>query len=86
MDDDEFRDKWRNVCKRIDGIHSDEDLHTFMSKELAIPLPLLDDILFRVYLVPDFSKKTSAVILKANHCIGDGISFTRLLLTWSDKA
>jgi len=69
--------------QRLDGVHTDKDLCDFMAKTSEIREPL-DNVQYRYWLIPDFSKDRSVMITKAHHSLGDGMSLTTMGMLMSD--
>ena len=40
---------------------------------------------YRLWLVPNYSEKESAIIIKVHHCMADGLGFAAFMLALSDS-
>ena len=63
-------------------IHTKEDLNKLMLDEAGIRDPL-DQVQLRFILIPDFEPDRAVVLVKAHHCMSDGVGFGALMLAIS---
>ena len=73
MTDQEFETKKDVVITKLEGIHSNKDLSDFMCKQNEIRDPL-NNVQWRMFLIPDFNEKESMLVFKAHHSMCDGLA------------
>ena len=79
MTDKEFKDQKASFIERIDSIHTDQELSDFLGKQMQIR-DTFDHVQYRFYLIHDFEKDRSAIIMKAHHSMGDGKSLSTFFM------
>ena len=83
MSDDEWAEKKQDFVQ-IANLKGDEELLTFLEQE-QIKRDPYDTVQYRLWLVPDYSDKESAIIIKVHHCMADGLGFAAFMLAVSDN-
>lgn len=66
------------------GIHTKDELNRFMLDETTVRDPF-DQVQLRFILIPDFEKDRGVILVKAHHCMSDGVGFGALMLSISGQ-
>ena len=65
------REQMKQLIVSVTDIHDEKARKEFMAKELMLPL---DNLMWKVYLIQDYSEKESAIVYKCHHIIKDDIA------------
>ncbi len=84
MPEKEFYEKQSGFCKRIDNIHTEQELADYLAVEQQIRDPL-DTAQYKTIYVPDFNETESAFIFKAHHTFADGLALITLTCNLQDN-
>ena len=85
MSPEEWANKKDAVITLVkEEIHSEQQLNEFMARVNRIREPM-DNVQYRMYLIPDYKDGESVFILKAHHVLSDGLGCSSMGLALSDN-
>ena len=84
MSDKFMIDSIPKLCRTVTGIHNEQQIADFMAKEQSTRLPL-DNLQWRLFLIPDYSETESIFIYKVHHSLADGIAIVLSFFHMTDE-
>ena len=85
MSPEEWANKKDAVITLVkEEIHNEQQLNEFMARVNQIREPM-DNVQYRMYLIPDYKDGESVFILKAHHVLSDGLGCSSMGLALSDN-
>lgn len=75
MDEAEFDQKFPEIFRKIEGIHTREKLAEFCMKVQDESIDLFANVPYRYMYVEDFEDDTSLLVTLAHHAFTDGIQY-----------
>lgn len=83
MGAEEWKAKKKDLIVLVNGVHTKEQLETFMTQQQMIRDPM-ETVQYKIFLLPDFSETESVFVFKAHHALFDGLGCAIFFMALSD--
>ena len=81
---EEYESQLDIILPRVDGIHNQEQLEQYLASVITQEFDILNSVVYKYILIPDYSETESRIIMICSHCVGDGVSFYSMLAAFQN--